>query len=503
MKSKILIILIFLVALGSSCSKSFLNVDETNPNSASVVAPKLVLPAAETSIAAVLNNPHAFEFVWLWYGDWGMNSGYSPNFNLQIYNLINSSYQANWQNLYIAGENLDYIVKQSTDANSKPYKGMGITLKALIFQTLVDMYGDIPYSQAFQTGSGILKPAYDKQQTIYDDLVSQLDTAIYDFQTTPATAILPNANQDVIYGGDLGKWTKFANTLKLRMLIHQADIGRDAFITSHLTNNIGYIGPGDGALVNPGYQKSAGQQNPFWDNFIAPDGSSRDGGNNYYCAGQDAVDFFTATNDPRDTFFFTPGATANGQVIGIYYGQTAALPAGTTCGTIGPGLLKAYNQPAPLLTDFESLFLQAEAAERGWGTGTASTLYQAAVTASFSYLGVPDSLAPKYLNTTNPQVSYADAPNALQLIITQKWASLLAIAPVEVWTDYRRTGYPSFLHFSQLNGVKNSFPPIRLLYPQTEINYNGDNEHAAEVAAGGTVSLFTTKIFWQPANLAY
>ena len=87
------------------------------------------------------------------------------------------------------------------------------------------------------------------------------------------------------------------------------------------------------------------------------------------------------------------------------------------------------------------------------------------------------------------------ATNKLDLILTQKWASLNGIAPVEIWTDYRRTGIPSFIHFSVDPSKSSDTPPIRLLYPQDEKDVNNINVLA--VKAGKDVNAFTDKIFWQ------
>ena len=96
-------------------------------------------------------------------------------------------------------------------------------MKAYIFQTIVDTYGNIPYSEALKTDKGILKPKYDDQEVIYTDLVAQLDTAINIIETTTADAEAIGS-KDIIYGGDMGNWKLFANTLKLRILLTQSGL---------------------------------------------------------------------------------------------------------------------------------------------------------------------------------------------------------------------------------------------------------------------------------------
>lgn len=220
-----------------------------------------------------------------------------------------------------------------------------------------------------------------------------------------------------------------------------------------------------------------------------------------YGAGQDMCDFLTSNNDPRKLRLFQPYTGTS--IQGNYFGATV-LQISTNTSSIGFGLLKAYNQDAPIFTDFESLFLQSEAAYRGFTTGDPKALYESAVTQSILYLGETSSLDPAtytpltstdaatYLAQTKDLVNYDASTNKLRAIITQKWCALCGISPMAVWTDYRRTGYPDFIHWSQDQLRKSDTPPVRLLYPQTEITTNNDN-----VLKQGTITLTGSKIFWQ------
>ena len=508
MKKYSIILLTFLALMGSSCKKDFLNIDEVNPNNPSQVPPKLVLPTALVDVSDVMNYPANWDFVYLWYGVWSISGGYAPSAAMTSYNITTAYYTGNWQNLYLSGKNFDYIIQNSMTEDQKDFRGIGRIMKAYCIQNLVDVYGDVPYSQAFKTDAGILKPAYDNQQAIYEDLVDQLDTAIHDILTAPASSVPPNAKQDVVFSGDMGLWVKFANTLKLRILLHQAGMGGDrpAYIASHITDSYGYLGAGEGAMVQPGYSASTNKQNPFWDRFFDPSGAARADGLAYYVANQDALDFLGNSNDPRLTAFFSPGSTAPGNAyIGAYYGQSASLPVGSTEAIIGDGLLQAATQPSILLSDYESLFIQAEAAQRGLIAGDPQTLYEAAITANFEYVGFTSTDAADFLTSAagigdvNVDWSSVAAADKIKLIITQKWAALNATTPVELWTDYRRTGFPDFLHFTQNpNRIGPGNPPVRLFYPSTEISYNNDNELAAEKRdPSGRIDLFSSKIFWQ------
>jgi hypothetical protein len=494
MKMKRLIIILSVLALlGTSCEK-FLAVDEKNPNTASAVPASLVMPAALNETARLTVTPGNYAFIYEWYGCWAISGGYSQDANMTQYNILNSHFQNNWANSYLNLQNYDYIIKNSTTPQQRPWRAMAEIMKVYVYQYLVDLWGNVPYSEANKAEEGIFKPKYDDQKVIYENLVARLDTAINLIATTPFDAEEPGAN-DIIYGGDMGLWAKFANTLKLRLLMNQSDMtGRDSYISSNLatTASVGYIGPDEGAMLNPGYLQSAGKMNPFWERFYKQDNSQQADGLGYFVPGQDACDFLDANNDPRRLRFFAP---YSGTLIqGNYFG-TLPLNLPSVTSKLGPGLLKSFDQSSPMLTDFESLFLQAEAAQRGFITGDAKAFYDAAVTQSVIYMGGAQgtaAAAATYLSQPIANVSYDASTNKIKCIITQKWMALNGIAPVPIWDDFRRTGYPDFIHFSEDPARLSDTPPIRLLYPQYEINTNNEN-----VLLQGTINPFTSKIFWQ------
>ncbi|HEY3370504.1 MAG TPA: SusD/RagB family nutrient-binding outer membrane lipoprotein [Prolixibacteraceae bacterium] len=498
MNKKIFILLISLALLGSSCS-DFLTVNEVNPNSASKVPAKLILPAAINNIARTMNNPDNNEFVYLWYGLWSISSGYSQPSALVQYRLLNSSYQNNFQESYTAAQNFTEIEKV-TDPKELGYKAIAMTMKAYILHTMVDLYGNVPYSEAFRTQDGILKPKYDDQKAIYEDIVLKLDEAIKIIQDLPVDATEIPASSDIIFHGDMNLWAKFANTIKLRMLVHQSGMtGRDAYIKSAIatTASVGYLGAGEGALANPGYLNSDGKMNPFYANYYKNDGTSVADGITYHNAGKAAVAFLTDNADPRIGRFFNPysGTSFAGNTLGIT--DPAPLTASNTSklgyqvGVKGT-MIGTFDKSAPILTDFESLFIQAEAAQRGYITGSAKDFYNAAITQSFIYMGLTAAEATTFLGTEKNAVNFDLAPNKINLILAQKWASLNGINAFEIWTDYRRSGIPSTLTFSADPNRANAAPPVRLLYPQREISVNNDN-----VVAVGEIDAFTSKIFWQ------
>jgi len=503
MKKNILIILLAVAFIGSSCS-DFLSVNEVNPNNASKVDASLVLPTALNDLAYTMNYPRRFEFAYLWYGLWSISKGYTPPANLVLYKLINSDYQNAFTEFYRTANNLDIIEKSSTDPKACNYAAIAKIMKAYIFQNLVDCWGNVPYTDAFKTVSGVLKPKYDDQKAIYEDLVVQLDAAMALIKgATPDATAVPAAS-DIMYGGNMGLWLKFANTLKLRILVHQADMtGRTAYITAAIATTAanGYLGAGESGLVNPGYLVSDGKTNPFYGYFYTAAGTTLPDATSYYMANKDVVDFMTANADPRMESFFN--GTSNDATVysGNYFGYPSTdasvkdpkftsqlgYKAGVSTTMIGTA-----TKASPILTDFEALFIQAEAAQRGLISADPKSLYQSAVEQSFVYEGLTKAAAATFYTKINGDVNYDVASNPLKLIITQKWEALNGVAPVEIWTDYRRTGYPNFIHFSITSGRSSDTPPVRLLYPQNELNVNNSN-----VVAVGTIDAFKSKIFWQ------
>jgi len=474
-------------------------VNEVNPNNPSTVPARLLLPAALNSIATTIDNPDRFRFVYLWYGEWSISSGYAQPTNLARYELLNSDYQTAFQEFYISGQNLTEIEKVSKDPLESNFLAIANIMKVYIMQNLVDCWGDVPYSEAYKADAGILKPKYDKQKDIYEDLVVKLDNAMKLIQgATINTSVVPE-NSDIIYKGDMSKWLKFANTLKLRILIHQSTLtGRDTYIKTAIatTASVGYLGAGEGALANPGFVASTDKMNPFYTNYYKADGTQASDGVTYDMAGKDAVDFLVATADPRIGKFFLPYSGSS--YAGNFLGQAADPFTAAKTSLLGYSktdptyMIGAATKSAPLLTDFESLFIQAEAAERGYITATGKTLYEAAVSQSFAYMGLTPAAATTFLATQKITVNYDLAPNKITLLLVQKWVALNGIAPIEIWTDYRRTGIPSFIHFTEDTGKKNATPPVRLLYPQRELTVNNEN-----VVAVGAINAFTSKIFWQ------
>lgn len=499
MKRIILSFTAFAFLAMAGCKKDLLDINQ-NPNSATYSTPQLTMPMALEGAARVSQTQY-FNLAY-WTGYWATSSGFSKPTETYTYNITSNFESGTWDALYDNIADFDYIEKTAVVQNLPVYRGIAKLMKAYDFHQLVDLWGNVPYTEALQ-GTGNISPKYDPGQAIYEDLVKQIDTAIAIFKSPAATAsisVSTDQSKILVFGNTLNTddpegssttflqmWVKLANSIKLQLLINQSQMpGREAYIKSELaglTSN-DFLGIGEDAIVNPGYQASTGKTNPLYGAFYKSPGSAADNYNSIR-ASDYAAKAYTSTNDPRIAYYYNKGSQP------AYLGSVFGDPTGTSgAATIGTGLLNVTGN-AIIMTASESLFLQAEAAQRGWITGTPMQLYKDAVTASFQFDQVADpvSAAATYLSQNNPNVNWDLETDKIKLIITQKWFALNGIDILSSYNDFRRTGYPNAPLSTDPNSAGKV--PVRMLYPQREITTNGAN-----VAAQGSIDPFTTTVFW-------
>ncbi len=488
-------VLVATMTVLSGCQKGYLDINN-NPNQVTAATPVLVLPAALSSSGAYFSTN--FTFLNLWMGYWNWSGNYSIATSDKNYQFTTGYNTGIWDSAYIILKNYDYIDTQAASLSQPQIQAMAKIMKALHFQILVDTYGNIPYTNALK-GISNAQPSYDDATAVYEDLFKQIDAALSLFNDADkvaaqgGTVVNPGSN-DIMFQGNINKWRRFANTLKLRMLLRQSEKSdRQSFIQTQLAtikaSGYGFTQSGENAAVNPGYANSSGQQSPFYGSY--GNGVNGQPVENYNInrANKYAVDFYKAENDPRLSRFYAPVAGSSSTYNATYFG-TINPQANSLVSGIGPGLLRSASQSSYILTSHEAFFLQAEAAQRGWISGTAQTLYQQAITESFLNLGLTAADASTYYAQALNNVGWDASSNKIQAIITQKWASLNGWSPYEAWSDYRRLGLPA-VPISQDPSTSVKQIPIRLFYPQSEYNYN-----STVVAAQGNINQFTSKIFW-------
>lgn len=492
------------------CKKSFLDINQ-NPNSAteSSITPDLALAAQLTGSAA--RNAASYDFLNRWMGYWSASGSYSPSTVEWSYNITNDFASGIWNNAYYAMNQYKAIEKQAAGLDWKFYQGISQIMQAYEVSALVDVYGNVPYSEAWNLAEH-LRPAYDDDEAIYKDLMAKINSGL---------ALIKSAGNDknigtidIMFHGDKTKWAKFANTLKLKLLIHTSEVttfNPSTEIAAIVAEGSGFLGNGVGAMVQPVY--TVDKPNPYYASHLhTTSGTEAD---NYNRANNFSLDLMKNLNDLRYTRLYRQAKSLPGQYRGTVYGQLPADDVNSDR-TSGPGYglvgvsesvfktppdgptalaLTAATKPMWVMTSVEAMFLVAEATARGWLTGDAQSAYNAAVTESFVYLAVPNATteATTYLASPNPRIAWPTSTalaDKLNVIIWQKYFALNGLQANETWVDFRRLGIvqPPLSIFPQRG---NNPIPIRLLYPSSEYNYNNEN-----VKAQGDISQFTSKIFW-------
>ena len=469
----------FAVFTISSCSDSFfdVNADQNNPTYST---PELTLPVAQKFSADLLEGDYNSMNTLgnLWSYSWAA-AGDFAYFEDETKYVVTSAFRTNtFETAYISPLSNYNYVESFTDPKYDNYRAIAKIMKAYHFQYLVDAYGDIPYSEAFQRGLNTT-PVYDNAKVIYDDLLVQL---------TAAQTLIANADgntkavgaSDIMCGGDMAKWSKFANSLKLRILLRQSSKTGNtitaATLTANIDSSVGFLGAGETVFCNPGYLNLvAGKQNPFYNAFKI-DASNNAASNAGATRATPWALGLLNNSDPRKPLMWNK---VGANYVGINQNGIGGLP-GTALSSIGPGILKSSTMPAIIMQSAESLFLQAEAAERFGVFGNATSLYNQAVQENFNQLGAGSSA----VLTGSGILQFT---GGLSAIINQKFIALMSTNGFENWVEYRRTGFPATLPIAPGQTTL----PVRLLYPSSEYSANANN-----VPAQTSTSAFTSKVFW-------
>jgi len=483
---------LLVIIVSTSCKKSYLDINEDpNRSTDKNIRAELLFPQAAHGVGDRLASAN-FRFLNSWLGYFAQPGDYSIIQDETSYNIDFTFGDVLWQNHYDALFDLYLTKTKALQVQDSVLAGCSMILSARLFQDLVDIYGNLPYTQAFQT-LVYRQPAYDKAQDVYNALQKSLDSAIIYLNTKPTE----NFNTvDIVNSGDTDKWIKFANTLKLRLLIHQSQIAgfNPASEITKIINNGGVLHAGENIAVNPGYVNENNKQSPFYANYgNTPTGSDA---NPSTRANVYLINILETYDDARIERFYSPVGTS---FVGDEYGLVTGNPVGASSSRIGPGLAGSAKQSAWIFPAFESMFLEAEAIARGWMPGNAQTAYEAAVTENFVWLGVEDATntASDYLANADIAI-WANAGSSVnsqvKFIALQKYIALCGIDPTEAWVDLRRLNMLPDNDYISANPSKISTTlPVRLLYPQSEYTANGDNARAQ-----GTIDRFTSKLFWQP-----
>jgi len=309
-------------------------------------------------------------------------------------------------------------------------------MKAYTAQVLVDLYDKIPYTEALQ-GSTNLNPKFDDGYSIYQDLIKNLDDALSkDFSASTNTILTgtKDSTADVLFGGNINQWKRFANTLELKMFLRMTNAKpteAQAGVQKLYSAGASFLDVDAGIFK---FTNTEAQDNPMYEQNIrklnTPDNLR---------ASTTLTSWLKANRDPRITSFFG-SATAGSIHQGDYNGVDDVGNTYRTAATF----VEKPTDPVVLLSKAESFFLQAEARERYFSGSQAKSLYDAGILASFTALGLKDTAAS--FTASGGAYAYPSSgalEQKIEAIIVQKWASFVyGVHFLEGFFERNRTGYP-------------------------------------------------------------
>jgi len=473
--------LIFGLLILPSCTKDFQE-KNSNPNAINDVTPDLLLPRVlRSSINEMVNQSWGIgniviqhtakiQFVSEDRYTWGDRSG-----------LFN--------NMYGNLRDVELLISLGETKNAPNYKALGLVLRAWIYSLLTDAYGDVPYSEAMRGVEGILTPKYDSQESIYQGILNDLETANATFDSNAGTL-----QGDILMNGSLLKWKKLANSLRLRYLMRVSGKKSVATDMQAILDDAGapvFESNSDNATLT--YLTLSPNQFPLH--------TTRSGSFDEFRLSKTLGDKLIALNDPRIAVF-AQKTDAGGQYVGVPNGLNEVDALAYNGGPNNVSRVGAYFfQDAITETGLkvakgyvmgypELQFILAEAVQKNMiNTGhTAQWHYEEGVKASFDFFQT--AMPANYLSQAGVAFSPADA---LTLIGTQKWIAFF-FTGLEAWFDWRRTNIPELV--AGRDNVNNDKIPVRFAYPRNEQNLNPSSRSAAISAQGWNEDTYNQKVWW-------
>ncbi len=461
-KLKIVILIMGIATFSISCNKlKDFGDTNVNPNDIANPATYAILTGVEAGISGWANNGVAN--VWIQYFS---ETQYPGN---GLYAIPKYDFSGNYSGQLL---NLQTVIKVN---NNTEEVAVAKILTQYIFWNMTDSWGDIPYSQSIQGKV----PAYDKQQDIYKGMIAELKSAQSSFTNSGAL------KGDIIYGGNVNKWKKFANSLRVVMALRLSKRfpGAGDYSATELKAAIadGVIESNDDncKLVFPG----GVFKNPYWS---AHDGA-RDNGES-----QHLFSILSGFSDGRQAAFGS---------------STKAVPSGIKEADINSWIKsnvdwsRAFNDnyrletsPVMIMNASQVFLARAEAADRGWTTESVNDMYQKGINASFAQWSLPAPDA-SYFTQSNVAITAPAGTNGnLQQIATQRY---LAAFPngTQGWSEWRRTGFPVIIPAPAPLNPAHVTIPRRYIYADVEYSLNPTGVAAAVANLQGG-DLQESRVWW-------
>ncbi|MEN8187572.1 MAG: SusD/RagB family nutrient-binding outer membrane lipoprotein [Bacteroidota bacterium] len=466
---KKLILIALLVGITVSCEDfEGWNVDTKKP---SEVPSAYLFSNAEKSLFDYMTSTNVNDNIFKMYAQYWTETTYNDeaNYDLKNRNIGGNFSSEMYRNVLMNLEDAKRAIGEDefTDAGTKANQtALANLLQIFTYHVLVDTYGYKPYTEALDVTNNIV-PIYDSGSSIYTDLFARLDGVIALLSEGGASF----GSADLVYHGDVSKWVKFANSLKLRMAVRIADVdnGTASSKASEAVADGVFMSKSDNAAF-PYEAGNPTNSNPLWKDLVQS-------GRKDFVVTNTFVDLISPLNDPRSPIFMADNFDP---YIGGPYGDNNPYSDFTHIGDI----FHTEDFEAILISYSEVEFLLAEAVERGLISGSASEHYANGVKASMDYWGVSEVDADSYL-----AAQAYDSGNWKESIGIQKYISLYGRG-FEAWSTWRLLDYP------EMNRpVVSELPvPRRYIYGNFEGEVNGENYDAAASAMGG--DNLDSRVFW-------
>ncbi len=478
MRNKKLFLVIFLLGALLSCTDNFneMNIDIKNPREVSAA---VLVTNAQIELADQIASTNVNDNIWKLMAQYWTERSYrdEANYNIvsrTIPDRIFRTYYAILIDLKDASEiiSAEKLVEPNLAAkkmNQDNRLAIIELLNVYIYQRLVDIFGDVPYSEALDKEN--YTPKYDDAQTIYKDLIQRANDAVASLDDSGDSF----GSADLIYSGDISSWIKFGNSLLVKLGIGIADGPLSALGQS--TVEAAYSGVFDSQSESAyfPYQQSLPYVNQLYDDLVAS-------GRHDFVMVSGMVNLMTDMSDPRLDNYFEDlsgittdyGASGGSYSNKVHYNSKIAEP----------------DFHGFFLTYDEVEFYLAEAASRGWDVGKeAEEYFNNAVTASIIEWGGTADEASAYLDA----YPYSSYDNWKDAVGTQAWIAMYTRGFIG-YTFYRRLDYPKVLIMPPNPPTGVDEIPTRFTYPVNEQTLNAANYASAAAAIGGDE--LTTRLFW-------
>ena len=411
----------------------------TDPDSPADVPMNLMLPAIEQKLGYNMagNDLVRTTNIWMQQFDGIDRQSYTE----ARYQLLPADVNNIWNSFYPGIFMNSKVLINKAEASSSPYNaGVARVIIAATLGISTDLFGDMPFSEAFRGNENILTPGFDTQQELYDTLFAILDQAIEDLGSSDEPI---GIDGDVIYEGDESLWMKAAYSIKARHLLQLSLVNGNAAYTDALAAAANGFESVDDDFMVPWEEAN---KNPIYQ-FMNDRGDIR--------MGARLIDMLVDADDPRLPFYAYKDG--NGEYTGSVAGSEndlASKPGPWIAGKTSPSVIMSYA---------ELKFIEAEAHLALGHTGDAQTAFEEAVMASLIRVTGDE-------NTDWFNANIKGKPVTKELIMTQKY--IATFGTNQAFADYRRTGLPTM---PLPEGAVLTSMPVRYPYPQEEMTYNSAN----------------------------